>query len=40
MISTFTTMGKQVLLNGQHYADAVSPKAAEVIMEALNARNR
>jgi hypothetical protein len=28
--------GKQVLLNGKHYADAVDPEAAQAIAYALN----
>ena len=34
--ATFTTCGKQVLLNGEHYADARSPLAAEMIAHAMN----
>jgi hypothetical protein len=32
----FTVTGKQVLLNGEHYADARSDLAAGVIATALN----
>ena len=37
--SIFTHVGKQVLANGHHYADAADVTAAECIVEALNGRN-
>ena len=33
----FSSEGKQVLRNGEHYADAYSVAAAEAIAAALNA---
>lgn len=36
-MSAFTRMGKQILANGYHYADASDERAAEFILEALNA---
>lgn len=38
--SRFTRSGKQVLQNGEHFADAVDDAAAERIIIALNARPR
>lgn len=32
----YTANGKQVLLNGKHYADAVDPEAAQAIAYAMN----
>ena len=32
----FTYMGKEVLANGSHYADAINPHTAEFITDALN----
>lgn len=44
MITTFMAHGKEVLAvqagTTQHYADAVSPRAAEIIADALNKRNQ
>lgn len=37
MTGAFTSLGKQVLRNGEHYADAYSVSAAEEIAAALNA---
>jgi len=34
---TFSTMGKEVLSDGAHFADAMSPEDAERIADALNA---
>jgi len=34
---TFSTMGKEVLSDGAHFADAMSPDDAERIADALNA---
>lgn len=31
----FTSTGKQVLLSGQHFADAATPEIAETICEAM-----
>lgn len=31
----FTSVGKQVLANGAHFADAVDPAAADLIVEAM-----
>ena len=33
---TFSTMGKEVLSNGAHFADAMTPEDAERIADALN----
>ncbi len=33
---TYTAQGKQVLIEGQHFADATSPDAAAKIAAALN----
>lgn len=32
----FAALGKEVLCNGEHYADARSPEAARSIAKALN----
>lgn len=32
----FTCLGKEVLANGSHYADAINPHTAEFITDALN----
>jgi len=39
MPDTFHHMGKQVMLDGVHYADAASPEGAAQIVSALNARS-
>lgn len=38
MPDTFTTNAKEVLRNGQHFADAVDAEAAEQIVAAFNDR--
>ena len=35
MADTFHHLGKQVLMDGQHYADACTPEAAAAIASAL-----
>lgn len=37
-MTDFHHLGKQVLMDGQHYADACAPEAAAAIVSALNAR--
>lgn len=36
MTGPFTSLGKEVLANGFHYADAADPVAAEKIASAMN----
>lgn len=36
MTDIYTAAGKQVLRDGQHFADATSPEAAEMIVRAMN----
>lgn len=37
---TFTSMGKQVLRNGQHYADTLGPAEAALLANLLNKHER
>jgi len=37
-MAEFHHLGKQVMLAGEHYADACAPEAAAAIVSALNAR--
>ena len=36
MPSQYTRMGKQILKDGEHFADGASEAAAEIVLEALN----
>lgn len=36
MTDLYTSTGKQVLRDGQHFADAASPEVAEIVVRALN----
>lgn len=36
MVEPFSSMGKQVLLNGEHFADVRDPEAAQAVTILLN----
>lgn len=39
-MTRYTTNGKQVLRDGEHYADAVSPEAAQGLTQGMNALDK